>query len=1165
MPPPVVPAVPAAGHSLHDIEGVCDYCGEPCDSTQDELNALACTFEGCASSGVYHQHCIEAFLKSIRLDKQRKTGFQCPRGNGKATKFDKPCPGRITKSHPIHARNENSKKRRKAKMPEPPPAPVGAAGKKGGKGKDDKKADSKAVDGKKEGKAADSKKEGKSKSSFLVPSSSSKSSASAPAAPAAPAPKPTVALLVRSSLPPAAKAAAKSSSAGTDPLSPSSKSGGIGSSGAGASGGGSGGVAVKVLSKSWSAAAAGLKDAAAAAVGSVSGSSGSGGGGVPVNAWSSSPGIVSAPSKGKSSESKADKVSSPKDPSSQQDASTGGKASDKPAAGGGGEEKSKKDKAGGKGSSQDGEGKTENGGGSGKGEGKGRQKKKGKEQVVPAPAVPAPVTAAVPANSVWKAKPAALLLRPEAGKAQGQNQQQAQSQQQPHQQKQPPQQQQQQQQGKQEGKATRESQVKSDTTVAPSSLPPPSVPPPIKTTTTVSPDPPASSAHLPPSTSLSVWTKDSSLHSSTLHTSSLHSAPPSSSSSSSSSSTTPTECEFSTTSGLSSPPSSFPSTPRAMTSLSPSASMSSCADHLAPEPVTEPASSPAAEPVAEPSVVGSEAPSSSGEGGRRVGTEVSIQDGLQEKADSQVQQQQQQQQPPQQHQKQSQQQQQQQQDKVVVAEDVAAAAAAAAAAEASKGSSVSNASNAAGSGDASPAASTVATGAVPSATASNVAASVGATNMSTAGDMPGAAVARSPTGGLRRWSDACRFALETNRRRVYVRQLQELGFPLGEAAQAVLVHGGDLGGCLNHLLVLHECSCRPSALSASTPSPFVDISLELQALSEIMSAGSLPQDLLEHALVLASGDISHALHLIISHPHGLPSSLPSTQPFPFYSSPLSSSTTTTTTTAATAATATTTTSSSPHSSLPPPHPFLSNHCIPQHPTAFPVGPSDPVFAHLSRSSSPSPSPSPPSPLPDYTVASPASFSHTPFTTLTPTTTPSSSVHHTSLLSGIWSSSSPNLPSAAHASPVPPPGFGPSLSASPAPLGNSSSFGTLETPPNLSSGSGWNFNGLPELKSQQRAEPVGGCEATRKVYVPESIGRLWGGAGGAGMAAQEDSQWLCGVNSDRSSGTASGLSSCSNSSHGYSQFSEDDGLGDSLLLLPGDEEDLFSRILPGLLG
>ncbi|KAG0586899.1 hypothetical protein KC19_2G125700 [Ceratodon purpureus] len=109
---------PAACQSLHELEGYCEYCGEVCDSTQDELNAIACTFEGCPSPTIYHQHCIETYLKTIRLDKQRKTGFQCPRGCGKGSKSDKPCPGRVTKSHPIHARNDSSKKRRKAKMPE---------------------------------------------------------------------------------------------------------------------------------------------------------------------------------------------------------------------------------------------------------------------------------------------------------------------------------------------------------------------------------------------------------------------------------------------------------------------------------------------------------------------------------------------------------------------------------------------------------------------------------------------------------------------------------------------------------------------------------------------------------------------------------------------------------------------------------------------------------------------------------------------------------------------------------------------------------------------------------------------------------------------------------------------------------------------------------------
>lgn len=60
---------PGACLSLHELEGYCEYCGEVCDSTQDELNAIACTFEGCPSPTIYHQYCIETYLKTIRLDK----------------------------------------------------------------------------------------------------------------------------------------------------------------------------------------------------------------------------------------------------------------------------------------------------------------------------------------------------------------------------------------------------------------------------------------------------------------------------------------------------------------------------------------------------------------------------------------------------------------------------------------------------------------------------------------------------------------------------------------------------------------------------------------------------------------------------------------------------------------------------------------------------------------------------------------------------------------------------------------------------------------------------------------------------------------------------------------------------------------------------------------
>ena len=63
-------AIGRAG-SLHDIDGyTCDLCGEACDSGTQELNALDCTFDTCPiESAVYHQDCLEKYLKSIRLEK----------------------------------------------------------------------------------------------------------------------------------------------------------------------------------------------------------------------------------------------------------------------------------------------------------------------------------------------------------------------------------------------------------------------------------------------------------------------------------------------------------------------------------------------------------------------------------------------------------------------------------------------------------------------------------------------------------------------------------------------------------------------------------------------------------------------------------------------------------------------------------------------------------------------------------------------------------------------------------------------------------------------------------------------------------------------------------------------------------------------------------------
>ncbi len=44
----------------------CDLCNESCTETQ--ANLLACTYKYC-EGGMYHQECLEKFLKSNRLEK----------------------------------------------------------------------------------------------------------------------------------------------------------------------------------------------------------------------------------------------------------------------------------------------------------------------------------------------------------------------------------------------------------------------------------------------------------------------------------------------------------------------------------------------------------------------------------------------------------------------------------------------------------------------------------------------------------------------------------------------------------------------------------------------------------------------------------------------------------------------------------------------------------------------------------------------------------------------------------------------------------------------------------------------------------------------------------------------------------------------------------------
>ena len=53
---------------IHSVGGECDLCGKVCDTATQELNLLACSFSAC-EGGVYHQDCLEKYLKGIRLER----------------------------------------------------------------------------------------------------------------------------------------------------------------------------------------------------------------------------------------------------------------------------------------------------------------------------------------------------------------------------------------------------------------------------------------------------------------------------------------------------------------------------------------------------------------------------------------------------------------------------------------------------------------------------------------------------------------------------------------------------------------------------------------------------------------------------------------------------------------------------------------------------------------------------------------------------------------------------------------------------------------------------------------------------------------------------------------------------------------------------------------
>ena len=52
----------------HGGTGNCDLCGLLADPASASCNWLACTFVHC-TAGLYHQDCLEKFLKSNKLEK----------------------------------------------------------------------------------------------------------------------------------------------------------------------------------------------------------------------------------------------------------------------------------------------------------------------------------------------------------------------------------------------------------------------------------------------------------------------------------------------------------------------------------------------------------------------------------------------------------------------------------------------------------------------------------------------------------------------------------------------------------------------------------------------------------------------------------------------------------------------------------------------------------------------------------------------------------------------------------------------------------------------------------------------------------------------------------------------------------------------------------------
>lgn len=63
---------PAAVTRLHDLTRVCDLCGQEANSEVAEVVSLDCSYAQCASqteTELYHQACLEKYLKSIRCER----------------------------------------------------------------------------------------------------------------------------------------------------------------------------------------------------------------------------------------------------------------------------------------------------------------------------------------------------------------------------------------------------------------------------------------------------------------------------------------------------------------------------------------------------------------------------------------------------------------------------------------------------------------------------------------------------------------------------------------------------------------------------------------------------------------------------------------------------------------------------------------------------------------------------------------------------------------------------------------------------------------------------------------------------------------------------------------------------------------------------------------